>query len=176
MSRGITREQVFEAAQALTERGESVTIANVRRELGDTGSFSTIHEALRAWRDQHRPEQPPAISEALDAVGLALRKVWGAAWGAAQSALSSERESLEAERGRLELEREELLAEIARLEEELEAARSEAPSASRTAAATAARVAKAKAAREAKAAVAEGADVNAGGTAELGSEPQPEAA
>jgi colicin import membrane protein len=176
MSRGITREQVFEAAQALSERGESVTIANVRRELGDTGSFSTIHDALRAWRDQHRPEQPPAVSEALDAVGLALRKVWGAAWGAAQSALSSERESLEVERARLVMEREELLTEIARLEEELEAARSEAPSASRTAAATAARVAKAKAAREAKAAETAGTDSAAGATAESDLEPQPESA
>jgi len=125
MSRGISREQVFEAARTLTDRGESVTIANVRRELGDTGSFSTIHEALRAWREEHRPEQPPAVSEALDAVGMALRKVWSAAWGAAQSALSNEREGLAAERARLELERAELLEEIARLEAELGATRGE---------------------------------------------------
>jgi|GEM_PF-3073817 len=120
MARGITQEQIFEAAQALLSRGESVTIANVRHELGDTGSFSTIHESLRIWREGHRPDQPPAISEALDAVGGAMRKVWSAAWFAAQSALSCERESLEAARTQLETERTELLVEIERLEAELE--------------------------------------------------------
>ena len=122
MAKGITQEQIFGAAQALSSRGESVTIANVRRELGDTGSFSTIHENLRTWRERHRPDQPPAISEALDEVGGAMRKVWSAAWGAAQSAFSFERENLEAAQAQLQAERGELLAEILRLEEELEAA------------------------------------------------------
>ena len=69
---GISREKIFEAASAVETRGESVTIANVRRELGDTGSFTTIHAALKDWREEHRPAAPPAISEALEAMGGAL--------------------------------------------------------------------------------------------------------
>ena len=57
----ITPEQIIETAEALVERGASPTLAAVRQELGG-GSFTTISEALRSWRERRQASQARAES------------------------------------------------------------------------------------------------------------------
>ena len=58
---GITREQVMAAAQTLAERGEAVTVTRVRRALGETGSYTTISNYLKEWREQGDGQPPGAL-------------------------------------------------------------------------------------------------------------------
>jgi len=119
---GVTREQVFEAADALALEGTSPTVMSVRTRLGG-GSPNTITPLLAEWRALHEQKQAasqPAPPEAVEAV---LRQVWGVAWKEAQAQLEGERERLAAARKEIETERAEMLAEITRLDTELEAAK-----------------------------------------------------
>ena len=43
---GITREQVFQAAEYIRNAGETPTIDRVRVQLGNTGSPNTIHKHI----------------------------------------------------------------------------------------------------------------------------------
>jgi hypothetical protein len=53
---GILYSDVAKAASQLTELGHPVTVDNVRKMLGDTGSKSTIAPYLRQWRENHALE------------------------------------------------------------------------------------------------------------------------
>ena len=120
---GVTREQVFETADALVREGASPTVVSVRTRMGG-GSPNTITPLLAEWRalqDTARAQSLPAIPEPVEAV---MRQVWGVAWQEAQGQLSGERQALEGARKALEQERGEMLAEIARLDTDLETARS----------------------------------------------------
>ncbi len=109
----ITPEQIIETAEALVERGESPTLAAVRRELGG-GSFTTISEALRGWRERRQASQaraesvqvPARVQEALAEAG---KLVWTEAIRQHAAQLAAEREALDAERERFEAERHEAI-------------------------------------------------------------------
>lgn len=65
MSRiGITQEQVFMAAQRLTDERHDVTVQAVRAMLG-VGSYTTVTQHLRQWREQAKhvpsPTPPPEV-------------------------------------------------------------------------------------------------------------------
>ncbi len=49
---GISREEVFEAAERLSNLQERVTVTRVRELLGNTGSYSTISQYLKEWRGE----------------------------------------------------------------------------------------------------------------------------
>jgi colicin import membrane protein len=102
---GVTREQVFEAADQLAQEGIQPTTKLVRDRTG--GSFSTITPHLAAWKDERG------------------RAVWAAAWNAAQEAVKTERDGLTAARREMDKERAELAQEIGELESKLEAAEGE---------------------------------------------------
>lgn len=115
MARGITQDQVDEAASAILSAGENPTVEKVRAQLG-TGSPNTITRMLDAWRSQlgSRLRQLSALPEVPDTVGQAMIEVWRlaadhaervlegrfanerAALGVAQAQLAQERESWEA--------------------------------------------------------------------------------
>jgi DNA repair exonuclease SbcCD ATPase subunit len=107
----ITPEQIIETAEALVERGASPTLAAVRQELGG-GSFTTISEALRSWRERRQASQaraesvqvPARVQEALAEAG---KLVWTEATRQHAAQLAAEREALDVERGRFEAERRE---------------------------------------------------------------------
>lgn len=50
--RGITYDQVANAATAIKARGFEPTIKAIRQELGNEGSFSTISQHLTTWREK----------------------------------------------------------------------------------------------------------------------------
>ncbi len=71
MPRGITEQDVFEAADALLSRGERPTIERIRQELG-RGSPNTVNPLLDAWwaslaerlRGAQAPGLPPSLVQA----------------------------------------------------------------------------------------------------------------
>ena len=122
---GITKEQVWQAAEALEREGANPTVLRVRAKLG-SGSPNTITPYLAEWRK--RREAPAASaeqSEAPPAVVTAVCQLWEAALGEAGARLQSERSSLAIAREELEHERAEALAEVERLDQALEGAQSE---------------------------------------------------
>lgn len=121
---GVTREQVFEAAEALVLKGEAATVVAVRNHLGG-GSPNTITPHLSEWKAQHENKKPEALPPLPEPVEGAMRQVWGAAWKGAQEQLEGEREALGKAREGIEKERAEMLAEISRLDSALEEAQGE---------------------------------------------------
>jgi chromosome segregation ATPase len=47
----ITKERIWQVAEALVAAGENPTLAAIRKQLGG-GSFTTLSEALKEWRQQ----------------------------------------------------------------------------------------------------------------------------
>jgi chromosome segregation ATPase len=123
---GITREQVFEAAEALAAEGATPTVVAVRTRLGG-GSPNNITPWLAQWKAQHATQRAEVLPPLPDAVESAMRQVWGAAWKASQVQLEAEREALGAVRKEIERERAEMLGEIGRLDGQLDEARAETP-------------------------------------------------
>ena len=119
---GVTREQVFETAEALALEGQNPTVMAVRAKLGG-GSPNTITPFLAEWKainETKRTEAMPPLPAPVEAV---MRQVWGVAWKEAQGQLETEREALAKLRDDMEKERGQMLAEISRLDRALEEAR-----------------------------------------------------
>jgi chromosome segregation ATPase len=121
---GVTREQVFEAAEALIAEGVAPTVVAVRTRLGG-GSPNNIAPWLAEWKAQHETKKADVLPPLPEAVESAMRQVWGAAWKATQGLLEAEREALGGVRKELERERAEMLAEIQRLDGALEESQGE---------------------------------------------------
>ncbi len=119
---GVTREQVFETADALVREGQNPTVVAVRTRLGG-GSPNTITPLLGEWKALNETRQAQAMPQVPEPVEAVMRQVWGAAWQQAQGQLEGEREALSAARKEIEKEREAMLAEIGRMDAEMEAAR-----------------------------------------------------
>ena len=125
----ITPEQIVETAEALVERGEAPTLVAVRRELGG-GSFTTISEALRSWRERRQATQaraesvqvPARVQEALTEAG---KMVWTEATRQHAAQLAAEREALDAERARFEAERREAVELADQVSQDLDQVRIE---------------------------------------------------
>ena len=111
----ITIQDIHAAADQIVADGESPTLANVRTALGG-GSFTTISEAMRVWKEARRAvaapirePAPAAVTERLDEVGS---EIWTIAIAIANERLTNEREALEQTRTELEQSRAEA-AELA---------------------------------------------------------------
>lgn len=125
----ITPEQIIETAEALVERGESATLAAVRRELGG-GSYTTISEALKGWRERRQLTQaraeavqvPARVQDALVQAGVL---VWTEAVRQHAAQLAAEREALDLERQRNEGERREAVELADQVSRDLDQVRAE---------------------------------------------------
>jgi hypothetical protein len=118
---GITSEQVYEAAEALTREGVTPTVHTVRERLG-TGSFSTITGYLSAWRADRDAAKAAHIPDPPEAVTRLFRDLWAVSWKANHEALGNERLALDAARRDMDTERAEMSREIEALEQALEKA------------------------------------------------------
>lgn len=94
----ITTQDIHATADQLQADGINPTLANIRSELGG-GSFTTISEAMKSWRQQHEQqtqlkqvEIPSHLNERLQAFGGAL---WETSLDIADDRLNKEREALE---------------------------------------------------------------------------------
>lgn len=122
--KGITFDQVANAASAIKARGQEPTIAAVRVELGDEGSYTTISTHLAKWRADAADKVdtralPPEVE---DKMMEALMTVWNVANKAATNDLAAIKQEHADERKRLSGELEVATEEIKRLEEALRAA------------------------------------------------------
>lgn len=122
----LTLDQIFSVADDLDARGINPTLAAVRKALG-AGSFTTISEAMSAWRAQKatRPgapvePMPEAVESSLAELG---RGLWAAAQAQAHARLTREREELEQARAQTDTERAEAVALADSLAQELDQAR-----------------------------------------------------
>jgi colicin import membrane protein len=76
---GITRDQVWNAADAIKARGLEPTISLVRGELNDNGSFTTISQHLASWREARLTAKNDEISmpkTVEDAALTAISAIW----------------------------------------------------------------------------------------------------
>ena len=93
----ITREQILETASKLAEQGIKPTQTNVREALGG-GSFTTISEVLREWRqEQDQTAQLSQVvipSDITDKTSLLVAQIWETAQNLANDRLVAEREAL----------------------------------------------------------------------------------
>lgn len=100
MPRGITQDQVDQAADAIVALGERPTVEKIRQHLG-TGSPNTVTRMLELWRQglSERLRQASLLPELPDAVGQAMTALWAQALQhartQAQQALQAEREALQ---------------------------------------------------------------------------------
>jgi chromosome segregation ATPase len=100
MPRGITQDQVNQAADAITAAGERPTVERIRAHLG-TGSPNTVTRMLDAWRQglAERLRQASLLPDLPDEVGQAMTALWTQALQhartEAQQALKAEHEALQ---------------------------------------------------------------------------------
>lgn len=100
MPRGITQDQVNQAADAITAAGERPTVERIRAHLG-TGSPNTVTRMLDAWRQglSERLRQASLLPELPDEVGQAMTALWTQALQhartQAQQEVQAEREALQ---------------------------------------------------------------------------------
>lgn len=119
---GITRAQVFNAADAISTAGQQPTVANVRAKLG-TGSYTTITALLREWKEQsigqERDDALDVPEEVTAALGRAAEIVWRAANDHFTRELAAMRKETERHAQQSAADLEEAVTEIERLEQDL---------------------------------------------------------
>lgn len=118
--KGVTYDAVANAARTIKARGQEPTIAAVRVELGDEGSYTTISAHLAKWRAEEADKVdakslPPEVE---DKMMEALMTVWNVATKAASEDIQAIKQDHADERKRLMKQYEEAQAEIIRLEGE----------------------------------------------------------
>jgi chromosome segregation ATPase len=118
---GITQGQVFEVAETLVAEGLAPTVPLVRERLG-SGSFTTLGEHLRAWKEKHAAAAVAEIHDMPEKVRAAFQLAWQVAFRNAQTEVETQRQALEAMRREMEREQRDMTEEIRRLEREIEAA------------------------------------------------------
>ncbi|WP_413520646.1 DNA-binding protein [Psychrobacter glacincola] len=117
----ITTQQIHATADQLQEQGIKPTLAEVRKALGG-GSFTTISEAMKSWRQDHQEEEqlrqvdlPSGITERLHTLGA---DVWQTAIDMANDRLVKEREALEVIKAKAQAETDEAQEAVKMLEGE----------------------------------------------------------
>jgi hypothetical protein len=115
----ITKDEIFQVAEALDARGLTVTNVAVREALGGRGSFSTLAPHLRAWHEARaaarREERMPVPSEVGSGWTRTLESLWATALAEARCAVQAEHD---AQTAALHADLAGAHAEIARLEAE----------------------------------------------------------
>ena len=119
----ITNKRIHEVANQLSDKGIKPTLNAVRKELG-SGSFTTIGEAMKSWRDAQETENnfvEVNIPDSLDEkVKTLISSVWKEANQLANDKLNEDRKVLQETRERLEEEASESREAVKILEDEAE--------------------------------------------------------
>lgn len=117
----LTTEAIHAAADKLHEQGITPTQTKVREALGG-GSFSTIGEALKTWKQElqeHEQLKKTDMPDAIKDEGIVfIAKLWQEADQIANTNLSAEREALAIDRAKTQAEIDDANEAIAALEAE----------------------------------------------------------
>lgn len=117
----LTTQNIHATADVLLEQGIKPTLAEVRKALGG-GSFTTISEAMKTWREEQQTEQqlqrvdlPSSIDERLQSLGA---EMWQSAINIANERLTTERETLAVRQSKAQAEIDEAQEAVKTLESE----------------------------------------------------------
>lgn len=117
----ITTQDIHATADKLKADGINPTLANIRSALGG-GSFTTISEAMKSWRQEHEQqtqlkqvEIPSHLNDRLQSLGGEL---WQTALDIADDRLNKEREALELIKNQSQQEVDEYAESVKLLEDE----------------------------------------------------------
>lgn len=117
----LTTEQIHKVADQLHADGIKPTLAEVRKALGG-GSFTTISDAMKSWRQEQQTEQqlqqidlPSSIDERLKSLGA---EMWQSAINIANERLTAEREALAVAQAKAQAETDEAQEAVKMLEDE----------------------------------------------------------
>ena len=117
----LTTQQIHATADTLAEQNIKPTLAEVRKALGG-GSFTTISDAMKSWRQEQKTEQqlqrvdlPSSIDERLQALGADM---WQSAINIASERLTAEREALAVAQTKFQAETDEAQEAVKMLEAE----------------------------------------------------------
>ena len=117
----LTIQQVHNTADQLQGQGIKPTLAEVRKALGG-GSFTTISEAMKSWRQDNQEEAqlrqvelPSGITERLQTLGADM---WQTAVDIANDRLVKDREALESIKAKAQAETDEAQEAVKTLESE----------------------------------------------------------
>lgn len=117
----LTTQDIHATADGLAEQGIKPTLAEVRKALGG-GSFTTISEAMKSWRQEQQVEQqlqrvdlPNSIDERLQSLGA---EMWQSAINIANERLTAEREALAIAQDKAQAETDEAQEAVKTLEAE----------------------------------------------------------
>lgn len=126
--KGVTYDAVANAARQIKARGAEPTIAAIRVELGDEGSYTTISTHLAKWRAEEadRVDTRSLPPEVEDKMMEAMMTVWNVATKAATEDVNAIKQDHADERKRLQKEIDDAREEIKRLEAALSAAEDQA--------------------------------------------------
>lgn len=117
----LTTENIHAAADKLHEQGITPTQTKVREALGG-GSFSTIGEALKSWKQdlqEHEQLKKTDMPEAIKDEGIVfIAKLWQEADRIANANLNTEREALSIDKAKTQAEIDDANEAIAALEAE----------------------------------------------------------
>ena len=116
--KGITYDQVANAAQAIAARGQEPTISAIRVELNNEGSYSTISQHLNRWRAESADKvDTAALPPDVETAAMeAITKVWNIAHKNATKEVAAVRQEAADEKKALQKELEEARTEIDQLE------------------------------------------------------------
>ena len=117
----LTTQDIHATADTLAEQGIKPTLAEVRKALGG-GSFTTISDAMKTWRQEQQTEQqlqqidlPSSIDERLKSLGA---EMWQSAINIANDRLAAEREALAVAQAKTQAETDEAQEAVKTLEAE----------------------------------------------------------
>jgi len=119
--KGISYDAVANAARAIKARGQEPTIAAVRMECGDEGSFTTISAHIAKWRAEEadKVDTRSLPAEVEDKMMEALMVIWNVANKAATADVQAIKQEYADEKKRLQAELTEARDEIKQLEKVL---------------------------------------------------------
>ena len=97
MTYALTTESIQAMADKLSSEGKYPTLALLRQELG-SGSYTTISEAMKLWREEKAKSDiipiPPIPDEVNNTIQTATQSIWQSAMTVAENKLQAEREAL----------------------------------------------------------------------------------
>lgn len=93
---GISKAQVFNAADAISAAGQNPTVAGVRAKIG-TGSFTTITAFLREWKEQSMAQELADDLDIPEEVTAALSRAAEIVWKSANEHFARELTTLRKE-------------------------------------------------------------------------------
>ncbi len=121
----VTPEVVATACQQLIKDGKNVSVNAV---IGITGgSFSTVGQLVKAWREQQREKAAPAL-EMPDSVSAAMREasqtIWAAASALAADTIENVQKQAQEAADKANTELQEYASEVSRLESKVSSSES----------------------------------------------------